>query len=87
MEKKKKNNTEVEFFGYPSGDYEAFCFDVPKEVFIQLTGRKPDRFDKSYFNKKMYRLYLQDLIRMPYQTQCIFTIKMEVEPLEKKIAT
>jgi len=82
MERRK---CEAEFFGYPSGDYESFCFDVPRKTYIALTGRKPEKYDKSHFNKKTYRVYLQDLINMPEGKQCIFKLNMEVEPLESPI--
>jgi len=83
--KKKTPTIDVEFFGYPSGDYESFCFDVPKETFIELMGMKPTRHDKSYFNKKTYRVYLQDLVKTPYGKQCLFKIKIEVKELDKPI--
>lgn len=85
MEKRKSDEVEVEFFGLPSGDYEGICFDVPKEIFIELMGKHPDRFDKSYFNKKTYRVYIQDLIRFPYNEQCIIKVNIKIEQLKKKI--
>jgi len=79
-----KNKSKVEFFGYCSGDYEAFCFDVPKKTFITLTGKQPDKYDKSYFNKGTYRVYLSDIINMP-KGQCIVKLDIEIEELESQI--
>lgn len=47
----------VHFIGIPSGDNEAFCWDVTKEEFKRLTGKNPSKHDKSFFNKKHYRIY------------------------------
>lgn len=88
-QEQKKYNFETEFFGHISGDYECECFDVPKETFIKIKGMKPDRFDKSWFNKGMYRIYLSDIMNMAYtdkQKQCIIKMKIEVEVLEKPIS-
>lgn len=49
------------FKGLPSGDYESFCFDVTKEEFEKITGKKPSKWDSSKFNKGLYRLYPNDL--------------------------
>ena len=53
----EKDITEIEFIGIDSGDYEAHCFDVDKDTFINLTGKEPSRRDKSYFNDNTYRYY------------------------------
>jgi hypothetical protein len=50
------------FTGFPSGDHEVFCFDVDKNDFKLLTGRKPNKFDKAVFNKGMYMIYPNDLL-------------------------
>lgn len=47
----------IEFEGLLSGDYECFCWDVTKEVFKEVTGKNPCKWDKSTFNKKLYKLY------------------------------
>lgn len=53
----------TEFNGIPSGDNEAFCWDVDKETFIKINGEKPSKYDKSFFNKNTYRLYPNDTFR------------------------
>ena len=52
---------EYKFRGIPSGDYEAFCFDVTKEEYERITGKKPKKWDKSKISNGLYRLYPDDL--------------------------
>ena len=42
---------------YPSGDLECFTFVVDKKTFTEITGYKPDRYDKSRFHKNLYDLH------------------------------
>ncbi|OPH61864.1 hypothetical protein BC351_01075 [Paenibacillus ferrarius] len=51
------------FKGIKNGDHESFCFDVDKEDFINITGKKPNKYDKSFFNKGKYRIYPNDLLK------------------------
>lgn len=53
----EKKVVSVELTGVKSGDYEAACMDVSAEDFERLTGRKPDKFDKSCFYKDLFRYY------------------------------
>lgn len=64
-----------EFKGIPSGDYESFCWDVEKYIFIKIKGQNPDNFDESYFNKGLYRLYPDDFYRD--KSECTTTIKIK----------
>lgn len=48
---------EYRFKALSSGDYESFCFDVTREDFERITGKQPTKWDKSKFNKGLYRLY------------------------------
>lgn len=54
---------EFEFYGIPSGDHETFCWDVTREVFIKIKQTLPRKYDESYFNKGLYRLYPEDLYK------------------------
>lgn len=56
-----KTKTEHEIVAIPSGDHESFCFDVSRDEWIKLLGKEPDKYDKSWFNKGYYRVYLQEL--------------------------
>lgn len=47
----------IEFKGIPSGDYDGFCWDVSIDTFKKITGRKPNSYEKSYFNDGKYRIY------------------------------
>lgn len=54
----------VEFKGVLSGDHESFCWDVDRNTFIQLTGRKPKKYDNTCFNDDgLYRVYPNDLFK------------------------
>lgn len=66
----------IEFKGIPSGDYESFCWDVTKEVFMKIKGKKPERYDASYFNKGLYRIYPDDFYTNGKQ-ECTTTIKVK----------
>ena len=46
----------IEIVGIPSGDHEAFCFDVSREEYIRIKGSKPYAYDKG-FSKNTYRIY------------------------------
>lgn len=52
---------EIEFEGILSGDYECFCWDVEKQIFQTIKKTKPDKYSKSQFNKKLFRLYPNDV--------------------------
>jgi hypothetical protein len=52
---------EVEFIGIISGDHEAFCWDVDKTTWKQIKGEAPSKYDRSCFNKGLYRLYPNDI--------------------------
>ena len=41
----------ITFVGIVSGDYECFCWDVTREVYKEITGSFPSKWDKSTFNK------------------------------------
>lgn len=57
----KTKNTDIEFVAIPSGDHEAFCWDVDRETFIKIKGNEPEEdFDNSYFNKGLFRIYPDD---------------------------
>ena len=47
----------IKFRAKSSGDYECGCWDVDYDTFVRLTGKNPERFDSSYFNPRMYKLY------------------------------
>lgn len=64
----------IEFDGIPSGDYESFCWDVDKVTFKRITGNEPEKYDKSYFHKGLYRLY-PDVIHKN-KCKCRFEIKI-----------
>lgn len=38
--------------GIPSGDLECWCLLVRRETFVDLTGRKPHKYDLGRFAKK-----------------------------------
>ncbi len=83
---KNKWKYEEELFGYLSGDYECFCFDVPLSEYIRITGRKPEKHDKSWFNKKTYRIYLSDIVKILQinnENQFIVKMKIELERIKK----
>lgn len=52
-----KKVSKTEFKGIPSGDYEAFCWDVDLNTFVKITGEQPKTYDESMFNEGMYRIY------------------------------
>ncbi len=51
-----------ELIGYSSGDNECFCFDVKKDIFLNLTGKEPTEFEKAAFHIGHYRLYPEDVL-------------------------
>lgn len=53
----KIENEPITIIGIPSGDHECFCFDVPKDVFLQIEGEEPEWVDESCFYKNLFRLY------------------------------
>lgn len=65
----------IEFKGIPSGDYDGFCWDVSPEMFKKITGRKPARYEESYFNKGMYRIYPSEF----FNTKKEYTITIKVK--------
>lgn len=73
---------EITFEGIPSGDHECFCWDVDRETFIRLMGHEPEEeerftFDRSHFNKGLYKVYPSDVMRLPHTDQkLVFTIKV-----------
>lgn len=67
-------STSIEFKGIPSGDYEGFCWDVDKETFIKIKGEKPNKYDRSYFNKGLYRIYPREFYNQ--NGICSTTIKV-----------
>lgn len=69
---------EMEFEGFASGDHESFCWDVGRDTFTRITGRKPEKYDKSLFNKGLYRVYPNDVLVMGEGRQR-FIITSEVE--------
>lgn len=74
----KTENKTYEFVGIPSGDGSSFCWDVDKETFIRITSKKPDRFDKSDYNKGLYKIYPNEFHGMDH-VKCKLTISVEVE--------
>ena len=54
----------MKFDAIKSGDYSSFCFDVDKETFIKIKGKKPEEFDKSFFFENKYRVYMEDLFKI-----------------------
>lgn len=75
---------EIEFEGTLSGDYECFCWDVTKKIFKQITGRNPDKWDKSTFNKGLYKLYpahILEILGIGSKDKC--KIKISGETTEK----
>ncbi|PYE51444.1 hypothetical protein HUB98_05495 [Paenibacillus barcinonensis] len=50
------------FKGKPSGDYESFVWDVSKEDYAIITGRKPKSHEKARFTKGRFMVYPNDLL-------------------------
>lgn len=73
---------EVKFNGIPSGDHECFCFDVSFGIYKHVTGKEPDKFDKSWVDPKLYRLYFTDIMKFEHKKLCQFKITVEVDPIE-----
>ncbi|MDP9675377.1 hypothetical protein J2W97_001360 [Paenibacillus jamilae] len=79
-----KEKYSFKFTGYPSGDHEAYCFDVCKSDYRHTTSNEPDKvFDKSCFHKGYYRLYPDDLLlgiaeqHKKYKFEIIIKVKEE----------
>ena len=53
----------ISFIGYPTGDMECACWAVDRATFIRLTGQKPTTHDRIWQERRMYRVYLDGLIR------------------------
>ena len=62
---------EFEFEGYPSGDYESFCWDVDKDTYIKIktqnvigssTNITNMKYDKAIFHEGMFMIYPNDVI-------------------------
>lgn len=49
--------SKVNFKAKLSGDHESFCFDVTKEEYKRIRGKNPTKYEKSMFNKGLYRIY------------------------------
>ena len=72
------NEKHLEFKAIPSGDYESFCFDVDKKTFKNIKNVEPSEFDKSFFNKGMYRIYPDDLFKLNDRNN-ICNIKLTIQ--------
>lgn len=70
-----------EFVGIPSGNGEEFCLDVTPEVFYLIKKRKPDEWDKSYFNKGLYHLYPSEFFTSIGKSKV--RIKIEIKELKE----
>lgn len=74
----------ITFEGISSGDHECFCWDVTREVYKQVTGSFPGKYDKSAFNKcgkkQLYKLYpgaILDALGIGSNAKCKVTISAE----------
>ncbi|MET3209634.1 UNVERIFIED_CONTAM: hypothetical protein ABIC26_002581 [Paenibacillus sp. PvR008] len=74
------------FNGYPSGDHEAFCFDVDKIVFKQITGRRPNKFNKAVFNKGLYMVYPNDLLDGLTESGKRYKFEISIKVIEEDIS-
>ncbi|MEK4427654.1 hypothetical protein MHB54_00190 [Paenibacillus sp. FSL M7-0802] len=73
----------IEFTGYPSGDHEAFCFDVDKDDFRLITGRKPNKFDRAVFSKGMYMIYPSDLLEGLTEADKKYKFEISIKIIEE----
>lgn len=48
------------FKGIPYKEEDYICFDVSKKIYTKIMNKIPGDDDKSYSNRKLYRLYLND---------------------------
>ena len=79
-------NKQIKFKGYPSGDYETFCWNVSKEDFIRLTEKEPDEeSDKSCFHHETYRIYPFMLYNENYNEQEIY--EWNIKSFSNKLIT
>jgi len=74
----------ITFEGIASGDHECFCWDVTREVYKEITGSFPSKYDKSTFNKggkkQLYKLYpgaILDKLGVGPNVKCKVTISAE----------
>lgn len=73
---KTKSGT-YEFKGIPSGDCSAFCWDVSKEEYVKITGKKPGKYDKSNENKGLYKIYPNDFYGFD-NPMCLMKLSVQV---------
>lgn len=66
---------EFKFRAFPSGDHEAFCFDVDRETFIKIKGNAPEVRDASCYRKGKFRIYPGDI----FDSKNELKIKIKVE--------
>jgi len=64
-----------EFEAIPSGDHECFTFAVDKETFVRITGKEPDKYDKSHFDEGLYDLYPSEIFERDVNGEMIFGSK------------
>lgn len=73
---KTKDRT-YEFKGIPSGDCDSFCWDVSRKEFIKIKGEEPNKFDKSYVNEGLFRIYPNDFYGFD-KPECSIKISIKV---------
>jgi hypothetical protein len=75
------------FEGIPSGDLECFCLLVTKETFIELTGKKPGKYDIGRFAVKgsphRYMVYPSDMLGIDAHDKSLHVISVEAVKKEK----
>jgi hypothetical protein len=69
-------NRKIGFVGILSGDHESFCWDVDRETFILIKDEEPTDYDKSCFNKGLYRIYPDDIFGYQDKNRKEFNIEM-----------
>jgi hypothetical protein len=68
------------FVAVPSGDYEAFCWDVSRDEYIRINGEEPRYSEESFFNKGMYRIYPGfELPSLIPNTKKLLNVTIEIE--------
>jgi hypothetical protein len=61
-----------------SGDDEDFCWDVDKATFIKISGETPTKYDRSHYNRGLYRIYPSDIYNSCFRTKVKTKISFEV---------